>query len=301
MIGIAGEPVMRCPSFAESAVIGNRAAPPEKQDLAHMQKRLFVGIIGLQDCTIDRNSMPKQEAVRTLNVDRLRQACSRCSLQDLCLPVGVTAEDLELLDSMVETIGPLHGGDHLFHQGEPFLSLYAVRSGCIKSYIDTENGEEQVLGFHLPGELVGMDAIHRGSHQCSALALDTAMVCRLPFDQLSEMTRRIPNLQKQFFRLMSRDLETSYSLSAHHSVDQRLAAFLLGFGDRMRARGFSSTHFILPMSRQDIASYLRLAPETVSRALSRFASDSLIEISRRDIKVVDREKLEQNCPREFRL
>lgn len=245
--------------------------------------------------------MTNTESARTLNLERLRQACSRCSLQDLCLPVGVTAQDIELLDSMVETLGPLHGGDHLFHQGEPFLSLYAVRSGCIKSYVDTENGDEQVLGFHLPGELVGMDAIHRGTHQCSALALDTAMVCRLPFDELSEMTRRIPNLQKQLFRLMSRDLETSYSLSAHHSVDERLAAFLLGFGDRMRARGFSQIHFVLPMSRQDIASYLRLAPETVSRALSRFAADSLIEISRRDIKVMNRGELEQRCPREFRL
>ncbi len=245
--------------------------------------------------------MTNTEPARPLNVDRLRQACSRCSLQDLCLPVGVTAQDIELLDSMVETIGPLHGGDHLFHQGESFQSLYAVRSGCIKSYVDTEGGDEQVLGFHLPGELVGMDAIHRGTHQCSALALDTAMVCRLPFEQLSEMTRRIPNLQKQLFRLMSRDLETSYSLSAHHSVDERLAAFLLGFGDRMRARGFSQTHFVLPMSRQDIASYLRLAPETVSRALSRFASDSLIEISRRDIKVMNRGDLERRCPREFRL
>jgi len=202
---------------------------------------------------------------------------------------------------MVESLGPLHSGDHLFHQGESFQSLYAVRSGCIKSYVDTESGDEQVLGFHLPGELVGMDAIHRNTHQCSALTLDTAMVCRLPFDQLSEMTRRIPNLQKQLFRLMSRDLETSYSLSAHHSVDERLAAFLLGFGDRMRARGFSQTHFVLPMSRQDIASYLRLAPETVSRALSRFATDSLIEISRRDIKILSRDNLEHRCPREFRL
>jgi len=245
--------------------------------------------------------MAQEQTKRVVNIERLRQACSRCTLQDLCLPVGVTAQDMELMDSMVETIGPLHGGDHLFHQGDLFQSLYAVRSGCVKSYVDTESGEEQVLGFHLPGELVGMDAIHRGSHQCSALALDTAMVCRLPFDQLSEMTRRIPNLQKQLFRLMSRDLETSYSLSAHHSVDERLAAFLLGFGDRMRARGFSSTHFVLPMSRQDIASYLRLAPETVSRALSRFAADSLIEISRRDIKVVNRIDLEQRCPREFRL
>lgn len=245
--------------------------------------------------------MADSQEAATLDVDRLRQACSRCSLQDLCLPVGVAPEDLDLLDTLVETLGPLHRGDHLFHQGDAFQCLYAVRSGCIKSYVDSEEGEEQVLGFHLPGELVGMDAIHRGRHQCSAVVLDTAMVCRLPFGELSDMTRRIPSLQQQLFRLMSRDLQTSHSLSAMHSVDERLAAFLLGFGERMRARGFSSTHFVLPMSRQDIASYLRLAPETVSRALSRFADDALIEISRREIRVKSRPELERLCPREFRL
>lgn len=237
----------------------------------------------------------------SLDIERLRKACSRCSLQDLCLPVGISAQDLEMLDSLVETIGPLHQGDHLFHQNDRFQSLYAVRSGCVKSYIDTESGEEQVLGFHLPGELVGMDAIYRGAHQSSAVTLDTAMVCRLPFNELSDMTREIPNLQKQIFRLMSRDLENSYSLSGQHTVEERLAAFLLGFGDRMQVRGFSASHFVLPMSRQDIASYLHLAPETVSRTLSHFADELLIEISRRDIRLKNRSDLERLCPRDFRL
>lgn len=245
--------------------------------------------------------MATPQTAPPIDVDRLRKACSRCSLQDLCLPVGVSQEDLLLLDSLVETIGPLHKGDHLFHQGDGFQSLYAVRSGCIKSYVDSAEGEEQVLGFHLPGELVGMEAIHRAMHQCSAIALDTAMVCRLPFNELSEMTHRVPGLQRQLFRLMSRDLDTSHSLSGTHSVDERVAAFLLGFGDRMRARGFSATHFVLPMSRQDIASYLRLAPETVSRALSRLAEESLIEISRRTIRVMDQLELKKRCPRELRL
>jgi len=236
-----------------------------------------------------------------VDINHLRKACSRCSLQDLCLPLGISAQDIETLDGIVETVGPLHQGDHLFHQSDHFQSLYAIRSGCVKSYIDTESGEEQVLGFHLPGELVGMDAIYRGSHQCSAMALDTAMICRLPFNDLSGLTREIPSLQKQLFRLMSRDLENTYMLSAHHTVEERLAAFLLGFGDRMQARGFSASHFVLPMSRQDIASYLRLAPETVSRALGHFAEESLIEISRRDIRLKNRSELEKRCPRDFRL
>ncbi len=245
--------------------------------------------------------MSPTQSAQPVDLDRLRKACSRCSLQDLCLPAGISAQDLELLDHMVDTIGPLHEGDHLFRQGESFQSLFTVRSGCVKSYVDTETGEEQVLGFHLPGELVGMDAIYRGAHQCSAVILDTTMVCRLPFTELTVLTREVPSLQRQLFRLMSRDLETSHALSAQHSVEERMAAFLLGFGDRMRSRGFSATHFVLPMSRQDIASYLHLAPETVSRVLSRFASDSLIEISRRDIKLKDRSALERRCPRDFRL
>lgn len=245
--------------------------------------------------------MSYSQSAQALDPNHLRTACGHCSVRELCLPVGISLEDLEILDTLVETVGPLHAGDHLFRQGNRFDALYAVRAGCVKSYIDTENGEEQVLGFHLPGALVGMDAIYRGLHQCSATALDTSMVCRLPFSELSDMTREIPNLQRQLFRLMSRDLENSYSLSGQHTVEERLAGFLLGFGDRMRARGFSSNHFVLPMSRQDIASYLRLAPETISRALSRFAEESLIEISRRDIRLKNRLVLEGLCSHDLRL
>lgn len=245
--------------------------------------------------------MAGAQTASRLDINSLRQACSGCSLQDLCIPLGISGDDLLLLDSLVETIGPLHKDDHLFHQGHPFQALFAVRSGCVKTYMDTEDGEEQVLGFHLPGELVGLDAIYRGRHQCSAIALDTALVCRLPFNELSDMTHRIPSLQNQLLRLMSRDLETSHSLSSSHSVDERLAAFLLGFGERMRARGFSPSHFVLPMSRQDIASYLRLAPETISRTLSRFAEQSLVEVIRRDIRIKDLAELGKRCPRELRL
>ncbi len=241
------------------------------------------------------------QTAKSFDTNRLREACSRCSLQDLCLPLGVSAADLEMLDCLVKALGPLHRGDHLFRQGNQFSSLYAVRAGCIKSYINDESGEEQVLGFHLPGELIGMDAINRGAHQCSALALDTAMVCCLPFDELSRLTREVPSLQQQLFRLMSRDLETSHALSGNHSVEERMAAFLLGFGERMQARGFSANHFVLPMSRQDIASYLRLAPETVSRTLTRFTSQDLIAISRREIRLVNRPVLERYCPSDFRL
>lgn len=245
--------------------------------------------------------MSPAQSAKALDVDDLRRACSHCSLRDLCLPVGVSASDLEVLDAFVETLGPLHGGDHIFRQGDRFAAIYAVRSGCIKSYAYSEDGEEQVLGFHLPGELVGLDAIHQGLHQCSAAALNTTMVCRLPFDDLSRLTRKIPSLQRQLLRLMSRDIGNSHSLSRKRSAEERMAAFLLGFGERMRTRGFSASHFVLPMSRLDIAKYLDLAPETVSRVLARFESRGLIEFSRREIRLGNRLGLERFCPRDFRL
>jgi len=243
--------------------------------------------------------MAYPQSAQALDPGRLRAACSRCSLQDLCIPMSLSTEDLKILESLVETIGPLHAGNHLFRQGERFQSLYAVRSGCVKSYIDNENGEEQVLGFHLPGELVGMSGIHDSMHQCSALVLDTAMVCRLPFDELSEMACNIPDLQQQLFRLISNDLRASYSLSVYHAADERVAMFLIGFGERMVTRGFSPTHFVLPMSRQDVASYLHLSPETLSRILRQFENQGLIAASRREIRLQNLPTLEKLCPHEF--
>lgn len=236
-----------------------------------------------------------------INVGNLKKACSECSLQDLCLPVGINDRDMQSLEELVETVGPLHRDDHLFRQNDAFAAIYAVRSGCIKSYMDTETGEEQVLGFHLPGELVGLDAIYPGRHQCSAVALDTAMVCRLPFARLANLAGAVASLQRQLLRIMSRDLGTSHTLSGDHSVEERLAAFLLGFADRQGSRGFSTRHFILPMSRQDIASYLRLATETVSRVFTRLEGRGLIRVNRREVWLEDRGALEALCPGELRL
>lgn len=245
--------------------------------------------------------MGTRTQTQPLDVARLKKACSACSLQDLCLPLGIRDRDLENLERLVETVGPLHRNDHLFRQSDTFTAIYAVRAGCIKSYRDTETGEEQVLGFHLPGELVGLDAIYPGCHQSSAVALDTALVCRLPYLQLTMLAAQIPSLQRQLLRIMSRDLGTAHFLSGDHTVEERLAAFLLGFAERQGSRGFSTRHFVLPMARQDIANYLRLATETVSRVFKRFEGRGLIRIDRREIRLEDRSALESLCPEEFRL
>lgn len=246
-------------------------------------------------------SSSTSDPAQPLNVGRLRKACSECSLQDLCLPVGIREDDLERLEQLVDTVGPLHQRDHLFRQSDAFSAIYAVRSGCIKSYVDSENGEEQVLGFHLPGELVGLDAIYPGRHQCSAVALDTAMACRLPFARLASLAGTVASLQRQLLRIMSRDLGTVQTLSGDHGVEERFAAFLLGFAERQHRLGFSNRHFMLPMSRQDIASYLRLATETVSRIFTRFENRGLIRVDRREIWIEDRAALEALCPGELRF
>lgn len=230
-----------------------------------------------------------------------REACSACSIQELCIPLGLSAEGLVDLEQVVETRGPLHKGDHLFRQGDIFRSIYAVRSGYLKAYVENEEGERHVLGFYMAGELLGLDSINAGRKQCSAEVLDTAMVCRLPFQELSRICRELPELQSQLLRLMSRELGAAEILSTKHSVEGCMAAFLLGWGERLRQRGFSKRHFILPMSRQDIASYLSLAPETVTRCLTRFIEAGWISVSRREIKIMDEKKLTELCPDSWRL
>lgn len=229
-----------------------------------------------------------------------KTACSICSQRDLCLPRGLGDSGLSRLERLVESLGPLHKGDHLFRKGDIFRAIYAVRSGYIKTYVDNEAGEEHVLGFHMAGELLGLDSIGAGHKQCSAEVLDTAIVCRLPFIELTRLCCDAPELQRQLLRLMSRDLMTSHALAAEHSVESRLAAFLLGWGERLAQRGFSRRHFMLPMSREDIGSYLRLAPETVSRTIAHFRERCWITVSRREIWLTDEAALGRLCQDDWR-
>lgn len=230
-----------------------------------------------------------------LEVSRLRQACSNCSLRDLCIPLGLQHGDMQKLDELVEKSPTLKGGDHLFRTDEPMRSIYAVRSGTLKSYVLAEDGEEQVLGFHLPGELVGLDAIHPGRHQCSVMALDTATACILPFAELTELATRVPDLQRQIMRLMSKEISSLVPVAGDHSAESRVAMLLLSLSRRFGERGYSPRVFRLAMPRRDIANYLRLATETVSRVLRRFQDDGLIEVERREVSLIDLEALRRNA------
>ena len=213
--------------------------------------------------------------------------CSTCAFSQACLAHGLDKRDLADLHVLVEHAGPFHAGDHLFRGGDAFDAIAAVRAGSVKTYTVDREGQERVLGFHLPGEVIGLDAIDIQHYPCSAVALDTVAICRFSFPRISELATRLPGLQQHLFRLMSRDIGTAMRLAGDWTADQRLAAFLLGLSQRLAARGFSPSRFQLTMARVDIGNYLRLAPETVSRVLKRFQDDGMIVVDRREVELVD--------------
>jgi len=226
-----------------------------------------------------------------LNLYQLRRSCSTCSLSELCLPMGLLPGEVRRLEELVTSRGPINEGEHLFRIGDPLRVIYAVRGGYFKSYLVEPNGREQVLGFHLPGELIGLDAIWPERHQCNGVALNTASVCELPYAKVAELGREVPGLQHSMLRLLSKELALSHALAGDFSAEERIAGFLLSLSSRMKARGHSETNLTLAMSRRDIANYLRLATETVSRAFTRFEQDGLVSVDRREVTLKDMERL----------
>jgi CRP/FNR family transcriptional regulator len=226
-----------------------------------------------------------------LNLYQLRRTCSTCSLSELCLPMGLLRSDMQRLEELITPRGPVNEGEHLFRIGDPLRVLYAVRGGFFKSYLVEPNGREQVLGFHLPGELIGLDAIWPERHQCNAVALNTASVCELPYAQITDLGRQVPGLQHTMLRLLSKELALSNSLAGDFTAEERIAGFLMSISSRMKVRGYSETHLTLSMSRRDVANYLRLATETVSRVFARFEQDGLVTVDRREVTLRNMEKL----------
>ncbi len=218
--------------------------------------------------------------------------CSTCAFSQACLDQGMDKSGLAELHMLVEHVGPLHAGDHVFREGDAFEAIAAVRAGTVKTYSIDRDGREHVLGFHLPGEVIGLDAIDGNTYPCNAVALDTVMLCRFSFPRISVLATRVPGLQQQLFRLLSRDIGRAAMLAGDWTADERLAGFLIGLSRRLAARGFSPDRFQLTMARTDIANYLRLAPETVSRVLKRFQDDGVIEVDRRELELLDRARLE---------
>ncbi len=220
-------------------------------------------------------------------------ACSQCNLSEICVPAGLSRDAIHQFEQIVHKSPTLHAGDHVFRQGDSFTTVAAVRSGCFKSYVIDEDGNEQVLGFHLPGELLGLDAIYPKKHVCNVIALDTGGVCNLSYEELQELSINLPDLQSQLFSTMSQRIGELNTIAGAYSADQRMAAFLLALSLRFESRGYSARSFNLVMSRSEIANYLRLATETVSRVLTGFRTKGLIRVKRKLVEILDHESLHE--------
>lgn len=225
-------------------------------------------------------------------IDRsaLRVSCSNCSLAELCLPRSLDEDEITQLESSVEIKRPLQKGDHLFSSNEPFHSFYAVRTGSLKTYLLTPEGEEQVTGFNLPGELLGIDGLDTNLHTISAVALETTTVCEIPYHQLNELCGQLPELRIQIMKIASREISNDHRmllLLGKMSAEERLARFLLNLSGRLNKRGYSHINFNLTMPRHDLANYLGLAVETISRLFSRFQNKGILSVNRRNIQIID--------------
>jgi len=235
-------------------------------------------------------------------IHRLKTACSACSLRELCLPVGLTSDEMAKLDQTIRQRRPVKRGDVLFRSGDPLVSLYAVRTGFFKTTVVSEDGREQITGFHMPGELMGLDALGQNRHGCSAIALEDCEVCELPEQQLAPLSQTIPALTNHLYKLMSREIVRDQGimlLLGNMRAEERLAAFLLNLSQRMSTRGFSSKSFHLRMTREEIGNYLGLKLETVSRTFSKLQADGVIHVQGKLVELVEIDALKRiisSCP-----
>ena len=223
-------------------------------------------------------------------------SCASCRLHGVCVPCTLEPADLERFGELVTTKRRIARDGSLYRSGNAFEFLYAVRSGAFKSVSVSRHGDEKITGFHLAGELMGLDAISSGQYDCQAIALEDSEVCAIPFAALSKMALAIPALQQQMFRILSSDISRDQGLLLRlgsMSADQRLAAFLLGLSRRYRRLGFAADRFLLRMTREEIGNYLGLTLETVSRLFSRFQREGLLSVKQREVELREVERLRE--------
>ena len=223
--------------------------------------------------------------------DELR-FCSTCAFSAACLERGYDKSKLQQLHMLVAHVGPFEEGTHIFREGDTFDAIAAVRLGTVKTYVTDSEGREQVLGFYLPGEVIGLNAISQDRYPCNAVALEPVLLCRFSFPNIAALAGQVPGLQQHLFKLLSADIGKAALLSGNFSADERMAAFLVSLSRRHAERGFSAKRFRLSMTRTDIANYLRLASESVSRGLTRLQDAGIVRVERREIEITDMARLE---------
>jgi CRP/FNR family transcriptional regulator len=227
-------------------------------------------------------------------VQSIKLACSNCNLRELCMPLALNEEELQKLDDLVTTRRKVPRGETLYRNGERFSALYAIRTGFFKTTVAAADGRDQVTGFQMSGEVIGLDGIVSDQHTCDAVALEDAEVCIMNFDLLEDLSREITALQRHVHKVMSREIvrenEVMLFLGSMHA-DERLAAFLLNLVQRLHVRGFSQSELILRMTREEIGSYLGLKLETISRTFSKFVEQGIIEVKQRHVRILNADAL----------
>lgn len=212
-----------------------------------------------------------------------------------CLPTelrGVLADTSHQV--VIHSRDPLRKGTRIYLQGEPFLGLYAIRSGCVKKYELDANGEEHITGFFFRGHVLGLSGIGAGTYDMTAEVLDTAFVCRIAFHRFDEIARTNPDIQRRLYQLLGRQYRDERRLQRilrAPSAESRVAAFLVYLTEHFARRGLSSSRVRLPMNRKEIANYLGLTVETVSRTFSRLAKAGMLRVDNRDIEITDSSQL----------
>ena len=236
------------------------------------------------------------DVYHSMNLQTIKASCSNCNLRELCMPMGLDAEQMQRIDDIVATRRKVKRGGLLFRNGETFTSLYAIRTGFFKTCVATEDGRDQVTGFQMAGEIIGLDCIVNDHHTCDAVALEDAEVCVMPFDKLEDLSREVTALQNHVHKVMSREIVREHGvmlLLGSMRAEERLAAFVLNLVQRLHARGFSKSELVLRMTREEIGSYLGLKLETVSRTFSKFADDNIIEVRQRHLRILDTDALKR--------
>lgn len=226
----------------------------------------------------------------------VQNVCEQCGIYKLCMPSGLAAGDLDSLDRIIKRRRPLERGQHLYHAGEEFRSIYALRSGSLKTYVMTEGGEEHIVGIRMPGDLLGLSDINNPQYTRSAKALETCSICEIPYERFEQLTQEIPDLNHHILNMMSREIhqeQDRVTMCKKLTAEARLAGLLLMLSQRFQQRGFSATEFNLSMSRSDIANMLGLAVETISRLFTLFQEQGLLEVQRKHIQLRDIPGLEQ--------
>jgi CRP/FNR family transcriptional regulator len=224
----------------------------------------------------------------------IKAACSNCNLRELCMPVDLSSSDLDRIEDIVQKRKRVKRGEQLFRNGDAFHSLYAIRTGFFKTSVSSTDGREQVTGFQMAGEIMGLDGIVSDRHTCDAVSLEDAEVCIMPFDRIEELSREINALQHHVHKIMSREIVREHGvmlLLGSMRAEERVAAFLLNLTQRLHARGFSQSELVLRMTREEIGSYLGLKLETVSRTFSKFMEDGIVEVKQKNLHIRDPEAL----------